>query len=1107
MENKYLNRKMVGWLSYNPNFESRDAQSRNNKVCYFYPRFLLQNGSYLPIDSKTDFPQVGRIAIWIQGSDDAESVISRYGNLVTATLNRILECNYDSNNHYTARYNYDFGSKSSEIWLTTVDASAFYEVLECFQNIDNILNSHQIDLPANFSGSTKYIMLNNHRTMYGPFSYFQQKGKLHLQGIANFDYLIGEYNAPQIERNSLIIRDNTDADTVNLLPTEQLTTNPSGCKANYDLIDDEDLLNQFLEQTKVKLDLSRKDFREIKDYITRILKNDGVIDFTDTRLKRLRSILPKIFDVQNHVLDTFTSLMTDPELSQVIVQELLKKYPDTLKASLASAVGVGYKASGSGESDGSSMMNISLSVESLPYTVINSFFNNEKLKNLVDTLQNTAQQLADKIEQVHEGNKILNSPTLELEDLISTPNFYPDYRAQLIGELDALYQCLDNITSFLDLILGRDNGNDKPSDNPAATVLNELSIRLSRVKERLTRRKQMLESDLTAEQIDLTLDELKTDGSSEIEQLHCTLADVLKNARLLTHHALAPVQRECSRLKKANLAADDAEVLSKKIAELTESKETLEQEIAELEAQKTEQEDAVKNISTDFKQILSPIKDQYQLAAKLLDHSLMQSALPSPANIPTTVMLAAPQNGQIPVIAGAQANVGVVVQTTAQALAAPSPETANVPAADTAPKTNLAGQPINVPDASMDDDSYIPSDVDNSAPVSEKPIDLKPLFNTTCLDDPTKFESRKQFIDMLSVFFNKHASRNISNNDLANYLICITQSFITTFAGEPGTGKTSLCNLLARSLGLVREDQNNRFVEISVERGWTSLKDFIGYYNPLTKRMEKSNSEVYDAFFELNKEARALKGKANSANFLKVEQLAPFFILLDEANLSPIEHYWAAFFRNCDDIVRQQRSISLGGKANWYLPENLRFLATINIDHTTEELSARFLDRSWVITLDPQTIDLNSPEANEDLLTKNKVVPFECLKKVFSPNSDDKLQKDLANKWQEIQTIFGSSECAMPIRPRNLKMVYNYCLVASGCMNCHGDNGRLAPLDYAIAQKILPTINGNGERYKTLINKLQECCSYESMPLCAKHLERMKRTGNADLGFYQFFSR
>ena len=74
-------------------------------------------------------------------------------------------------------------------------------------------------------------------------------------------------------------------------------------------------------------------------------------------------------------------------------------------------------------------------------------------------------------------------------------------------------------------------------------------------------------------------------------------------------------------------------------------------------------------------------------------------------------------------------------------------------------------------------------------------------------------------IKRVTDFISEKAHRDVTSNDVANYLICITQGFITTFAGEPGTGKTSLCNILAKALGLVTDIPQRRFVDISVERG------------------------------------------------------------------------------------------------------------------------------------------------------------------------------------------------------------------------------------------------------------------------------------------------
>lgn len=374
--------------------------------------------------------------------------------------------------------------------------------------------------------------------------------------------------------------------------------------------------------------------------------------------------------------------------------------------------------------------------------------------------------------------------------------------------------------------------------------------------------------------------------------------------------------------------------------------------------------------------------------------------------------------------------------------------------------------------------------------VGEEPAieDIAPFDPSLLHSDPMNCSD---IINRVTAFICNKAHRNVTANDVANYLICISQGFITTFAGEPGTGKTSLCNILAKALGLVADAPQKRFVDISVERGWSSHKDFIGYYNPLTKSMEKSNMEVFNAFAKMDNEY-----ECDQSN------IAPFVILLDEANLSPLEHYWAAFLRNCDFTSVSNRSIALGGNNSFKLPEHLRFLATVNFDHTTEELSPRFLDRSWVIMLEPSRID---DEVDEDIENIEDMVSFGAMKEAFCVRENDEIDEAIQNKWNAIQKIF--RERSLQIMPRSLKMVKNYCAVGCRCMERDTPATKLAPLDYAFSQKILPTINGTGENYRMLIEDLMKECTAQNMPVSAKHLERMKRVAENNMGFYQFFSR
>ena len=180
--------------------------------------------------------------------------------------------------------------------------------------------------------------------------------------------------------------------------------------------------------------------------------------------------------------------------------------------------------------------------------------------------------------------------------------------------------------------------------------------------------------------------------------------------------------------------------------------------------------------------------------------------------------------------------------------------------------------------------------------------------------------------------------RNYSKNDIINIYISISQSFLTVFSGEPGTGKTSMCGIISDSLGLNSFGEDyNRFVPVSVERGWSSKRDFIGYFNPLTRKYDKSNSKVYDALRKLDCEGE--------------NSYYPFMIMLDEANLSPMEYYWADFMRLTDRTTVQDTFINIGTEKELFVPETLRFVATINTDQTTEMLSPRLIDRACIIKL------------------------------------------------------------------------------------------------------------------------------------------------------------
>lgn len=338
-----------------------------------------------------------------------------------------------------------------------------------------------------------------------------------------------------------------------------------------------------------------------------------------------------------------------------------------------------------------------------------------------------------------------------------------------------------------------------------------------------------------------------------------------------------------------------------------------------------------------------------------------------------------------------------------------------------------------------------------------------------------------------------------NRNTIINILTCISQGFLTVFSGMPGCGKTSICNIISEVLGLNKYDglsttfkDINRFIPVSVERGWTSKRDFIGYYNPLTKAFEENNREVFEGLRLLDMEQK------------KGLHKWPFIILLDEANLSPMEYYWADFMNICDDL-NNNSSINLGNNNVFHIPETLHFLATINNDHTTETLSPRLIDRAWVITLPKNT----SIQFNQDIpreLIRN--VTWDEIKKVFTIVGYEKKGFD-----REIQSLYEALKDkllhqGLYISPRVDLAIQNYWTVASKLMeeDEYGNTPGLVALDYAIAQKILPKIIGSGDEYEVWLEDLRSYCDNKGFTYSAELLTLIINRGNRQMKYYQFFN-
>ena len=146
---------------------------------------------------------------------------------------------------------------------------------------------------------------------------------------------------------------------------------------------------------------------------------------------------------------------------------------------------------------------------------------------------------------------------------------------------------------------------------------------------------------------------------------------------------------------------------------------------------------------------------------------------------------------------------------------------------------------------------------------------------------------------------------------------------------------------------------------IPVEAGWTDGRHLLGYRNPFGK-----TGETYASTPLIS-----LLLRANHPKFRQV----PFFIVLDEMNLSHVEMYFSRFLslmettgsRHPEAVLNTselelllrsgltpieatyvEQAVSAGGV---YLTPNVMIIGTVNVDETTCMFSPKVLDRSFVL--------------------------------------------------------------------------------------------------------------------------------------------------------------
>src|SRR5690606_5460684 len=174
----------------------------------------------------------------------------------------------------------------------------------------------------------------------------------------------------------------------------------------------------------------------------------------------------------------------------------------------------------------------------------------------------------------------------------------------------------------------------------------------------------------------------------------------------------------------------------------------------------------------------------------------------------------------------------------------------------------------------------------------------------------------------------------------------LTKPFVI-LTGLSGSGKTKLAKAFVQ--WICQDDDQYRIVPVGAD--WTNREPLLGYPNALKPdEYVKPDSGVLDLIIQANNQPDL-----------------PYFLILDEMNLSHVERYFADFLsamESKEKIPLHSGEIENGVPARLEIPDNLFIVGTVNIDETTNMFSPKVLDRANTIEFRVTQEEMNNFLAN-----------------------------------------------------------------------------------------------------------------------------------------------
>jgi Cdc6-like AAA superfamily ATPase len=279
-----------------------------------------------------------------------------------------------------------------------------------------------------------------------------------------------------------------------------------------------------------------------------------------------------------------------------------------------------------------------------------------------------------------------------------------------------------------------------------------------------------------------------------------------------------------------------------------------------------------------------------------------------------------------------------------------------------------------------------------------------------------------------------------------------------------------------------RDDPNSPIVPVGAN--WTENRHIVGFNNVITEHYQ--STRALDIILEANHHKN---------------QHRPYFLILDEMNLSHVERYFADFLSamESDETIPLHKSEEVeqvqGIPKDLTIPSNLFVVGTVNIDETTYMFSPKVLDRANTIefsthpaskyldgestkpTISGDVSYLEDPMSNLQLRTTGMKELRKIMKDVRVPGGDG-FWKAAKEEIQSFQDVLRSAGFDFGFRVMNEVIRFLYVSWTYEKRLKTWSNWERY-FDAQVKQKMLPKIHGSQRTLGDLLQELFYLC-YES---------------------------